>query len=150
MKYKITDEHIQRFKRLYTFSTREAADSTRKALEDFIESIPEPLPTLRPIAEASEVAAEGTVRYYCGCGQWVPSALSVERLEAGTHFIDILLPVESPEDKWRAEFERLAKAEFEQWHPDKFSRHSNGEYFDCEAQIAYRIWKAAKSTPETN
>lgn len=107
-------------------------------------SIPDPLPTLRPIAEMPEKVPEGCARIYWGSktgdGSWMLPCPLIGMHD--THFIDILLPVESPEDKWRAEFEAWATQTSPQRHLwETFTEDERGWIFNA--------WKAAKSTPET-
>lgn len=139
---KLTEQQKREAFQIYLNDSGVAFDSFCAA----IESIPEPLPTLRPIAEMSEKVPEGCVRVLMnfhddGSPDYIGVAHPQTKTSPSSFACDILLPVESEEDKWRAEFEAWATQTSPQRHLwDTFTEEERGWIFNA--------WKAAKSTTQ--
>ena len=140
MKIEITEKQVHRFDEVYCANYPYGGyPAFKAALQDFAANLPDPIPTLRPIAEMPADVPEGCERKFWGTkdafdGSFLCS--TEERTSEDTHFIDIRLP--DPVDRDRVEFEEWASSKgFD------ISRN-NGAYHDPGVDRAWEGWQARK------
>ena len=112
----------------------------RTALEDFAANLPEPIPTLRPIAEMPVRPPEGSFRQHYridSLGMVVPVPAFTKEVK---FFLDIRLP--DPVDRDRVEFEALYKEAFP---AGSISREfSEGPYYSEATEYSFQGFKLAR------
>lgn len=140
MKIEIKDAQVDRFCRTCADAGVGKFDSTRAALEDFAANLPEPIPTLRPIAEMPEVVPEGCVRLF-DFDKGKGNGLCNYQSEDSTCFIDILR-LSYPVDRARVEFEAAMK-EHTVW---RFERHPDGTYDFPATEFSWIAWNLSRKS----